>query len=40
MNTPISSPYLAPRPELVGVERRTLSTLRDEPFFQGWGPKL
>jgi hypothetical protein len=41
MNTPTCPSYLTPRPVLVGVERRaTIVTLRDDPFFQGWGPKL
>jgi hypothetical protein len=41
MNAHISTTYLAPRPVLVGVERRVpIATLRDDSLFQGWGPKL
>ncbi len=37
----IAATHIAPRSELVGVERPfSTVTLRDDPFFQGWGPKL
>lgn len=42
MNNPIIRPtYMTPRPEVCVIERGSLIGLpRDDPFFQGWGPKL
>lgn len=37
----MNAPYIAPRPDLAVVEHRAPITLpREDPFFQGWGPRL
>jgi hypothetical protein len=41
MYTENSCGCVSPKPELAGIERRTtVAILRDDPLFQGWGPKL
>lgn len=41
MNAPISNNYLAPRPDYTVTEHRApIARPREDPFFQGWGPRL
>jgi hypothetical protein len=39
--TALSTDYIAPRPEVRVTEHRSpIACPREDPFFQGWGPRL